>query len=149
MSYQTERRAIEAYLKANWTLTPIGMDGQEFTPTANSIRINIASGATLQGSIGRDANVLHHIGTLTITIYTQGGKGSDAWRAYAETLMGLLFEVSLTNTGAVATTTGGVFVRFSPPQLGDNQPPYIGANFQAPPFHIVNLIAPFVRYETR
>lgn len=150
MTLQQERAAIETYFAAQWAAaTPLGMDAHPFTPINNSVRLTINSGATVQGSIGRTANVIENIGTLTATIYTEGGKGSAAWRGYAETIIGFLHEKSLTTAGIIATTTAGVFVRFSPPQLGDNRHPYIGASFADPPFHIVNVIAPFVRYETR
>jgi hypothetical protein len=148
MTLQLERQAIEAYMRANWTATPLGLDGHAFTPVNNSVLLTIKSGAAMQGSIGRTDNVIHNIGVLTCTIYTEGGKGSAKWRGYAEALQGLLQGVSLTSAGVV-DTTGNVFVRFSPPQLSPNEHPYIGADFADPPFHITNLIAPYVRYSTR
>lgn len=146
MTYQTERSAIETYIAANWG-GPIGFDAQAFTPTAGSLLVTINSGAVLQGSIGRTANVIEHVGTLVLTYYSDGGKGSAAWRGVAETLTDLLFEKSLTTAGIIAGAD--VFVRFSPPQLGDARHPYISASFAETPFHITNLTAPFVRYETR
>lgn len=150
MSYQTERAAIEAYFIAQWAAaTPLGLDGHKFTPVNNSVRLTIQSGAVLQGSIGRTANRIDHVGMLTVTIYTEGGKGSAAWRGYAETIMGFLFETTIDNAGAVITATADAFVRFSPPELSDNRHPYIAASFADAPFHVTNIIAPFVRYEYR
>ncbi|WP_108482261.1 hypothetical protein [Oceaniglobus ichthyenteri] len=151
MTLQNERKAIETYFTTAWTDTtvPVGMDGHEFTPSINSIRLTIKSGAAIQGSIGRIANRIDHIGTLTATIYTAGGEGSAAWRGYAETITGLFFEKSITSAGALITTGTDTFIRFSPPQLGDNRHPYIAADFASPPFHQTNVIAPYVRYSHR
>lgn len=149
MTYQTERIAIERYFRLRWgNRSPIGFDAQPFTPTANSVRLTINSGAVMQGSIGRTANLIEHMGTLTVTIYTEGGKGSALWRDLAETVMGILFNARLTATGAVATGND-CFVRFSPPQASPAEHPYIAASFPSTPFHQTNVIAPFVRYETR
>lgn len=148
MTLQLERFAIETYMRANWTATPLGLDGHPFTPVNNSVSLTIKSGAVLQGSIGRVSNVIENVGILTATIYTDGGKGSAAWRGYAQALQDLLHDVSLTTAGIV-DTTGAIFVRFSPPQLSPNEHPYIGADFSAPPFYIANVIAPFIRYGQR
>ena len=147
MTLQLERSAIETYLAANWSATPIGYDGQAFDPVVNSVRLTIKSGAVMQGSIGRIANRIDNIGLVTLTIYTEGGKGSAAWRGYAETIMGLFFEKTLTSAGIVSASPSTAFVRFSPPEMGDNRHPYIGADFPDPPFHLTNVIAPFVRYQ--
>lgn len=158
MSYQTERSAIETYFVAQWGVTtPIGLDAQKFstfdtdgvTPRFNLVRLTITSGATRQGSIGRTLNRIDHLGLATFQIITEGGKGSAAWRGYAETIMGLFFEKTLTSAGVVITTHADAFLRFSPPELGDNRHPYIAADFPDPPFHLTNVICPFVRYELR
>lgn len=146
MTYALERRAIEAYIAANWTSTPVGFDAHEFTPSANSIHVTINSGAVMQGSVGRVENQKLHFGTVVVQIITEGGKGSAAWRGYAETLFNLFREKRLTSAGVVATTTADVFLRFSPPQSAPNEHPYISASFPAPPFHLTNVTAPFVRY---
>jgi len=146
MTYALERRAIEAYLLANWTGTPIGLDAQEFTPVFNSIRVTINSGMVMQGSIGRVADQKLHFGTLVVEIFTEGGKGSATWRGYAETMINLLMDKRLTNAGAVATTNAGVFLRFSPPQASPQEHPYISASLPEPPFHRTIITAPFVRY---
>lgn len=148
MTYQTERAAIEGYFSAQWgSTTPIGFDGHEFTPAANSVRLTIQSGAVLQGSIGRASNRLDHVGLLTVTVYTAGGQGSAAWRGYAETIINLFRDVTLDSAGAVITATADAFVRFSPPEISErNRHPYIAASFADPPFHITNVSAPFVRY---
>lgn len=143
MSYDAERKAIEAYVKANWSDTPIGYDGHEFTPAFDTIRLTINSGARLQGSIGRVQNRIDHIGTLVVSIYTEGGKGSAAWRGYAEALINALHGVTLGSDGLPITATADAFLRFSP---GD-QHPYVSASFPDAPFHITNVTAPFTRYE--
>lgn len=150
MSYDLERSAIETYFKTQWTdATPIGFDGQKFDPVINSICLTITSGATRQGSIGRTANRIDHVGLATFQIITEGGKGSVKWRPLAETIQGIFFETTIDQNGAVITDTADAFVRFSPPQLGDNRHPYIAASFPDPPFHRTNVIAPFVRYSYR
>lgn len=149
MSYDQERKAIETYIKANWSATPIGYDGHQFTPQADTIRLTINSGARLQGSIGRVKNRIDHIGTLVVSIYTDGGAGSAAWRGYAETMIGLLHGVTLDNAGVPITATADAFLRFSPvgPRGLDEQHPYISASFPDAPFQVTNITAPFARYE--
>ena len=149
MTYQTERLAIETYIAANWSGGPIGFDAQEFTPVAGSIMLTINSGAALQGSVGRALNRINHIGTLTISMFTDGGNGSQAWRGMAETLTGLLFNKRLTSAGVLATLPATTFIRFSPPEIAPNEHPFISASFPVAPLHQTNLIAPFVRYEYR
>jgi len=162
--YQRERIAIEAFFLARWVeftegwaeQVSVAMDGQAFdlqdasgNPIFNRIRLTIKSGAVLQGSIGRTLNRIDHIGTLTATIYTEGGKGSATWRRYAEQLQDMLHGVSIEDDGQIARTTEAVFLRFSPPQLAPNEHPYIAADFDDPPYHITNVVAPFVRYGFR
>lgn len=150
MSYQQERSAIERYFITQWAgATEIGLDGHPFEPEIDSVRLTIASGAVLQGSIGRTANRKDHMGTLTVQIFTDGAKGSGAWRGYAETIITMLEEVTLTTAGVPTTTTAGAFVRFSPPTGTGILHPYIAASFTDAPFTVTNVIAPFVRYETR
>lgn len=147
MTYALERQAIEAYFAALWgATTPIGYDGQTFAPVADSVRLTINSGAVLQGSVGRVANQRLHVGTLVVAIYTDGAKGSVAWRGYAQTIIAGLTDKRLQSSGALATTAANVFLRFSPPQLAPNEHPYISASFKSAPFHITNVTAPFVRY---
>ena len=142
MTYATERRAIERYLQNNWqNRTPIGFDAQDFTVVANSLRISIANGVALQGSIGGTKNRIDYVGNLNIQIITAAGTGSQKWREYAEVLDGLFRDKRLTDQGAVATTSE--FIRFSPEQ----QHPYISGEVSDIPFHIATFVAPFVRYE--
>lgn len=145
--YQNERKAIETYFTTQWgDATPVGPDGQSFEPIADSVRLTINSGAVFQGSIGRMANRKDHVGTLVISIYTEGNLGSSAWRPYADTIIDFLTEKTLTDAGIIATTTAGAFLRFSPPQIAPNEHPYISASFKSAPFHITNITAPFIRY---
>jgi hypothetical protein len=145
--YQNERKAIETYFNAQWAATtPIGFDGQTFTPEADSVQLTIQSGAVLQGSIGRTANRKDHMGNLTVSIYTDGDKGSSAWRGYAETIIGFLMDKTLDDAGAVIATTADAFLRFSPPTQTGIMHPYVSASFKAAPFTQTNIIAPFKRY---
>ena len=147
MSYSDERKAIEAYFKTQWgQKTPIGFDGQEFTPHADSVRLTINSGARLQGSIGRAANRIDHVGTLIVSIYTDGKKGSEAWRCYTDPIIAFLHEKKLDRKGKIITATADAFLRFSPPGSAD-QHPYVSASFKDAPLHITNITAPFHRYE--
>lgn len=162
--YQRERIAIEAFLRERWIefsegwadQTRLVMDGQAFplldaqgNPIFDRIRVTIKSGAVLQGSVGRIRNQHLHIGTLTCSVYTEGGSGSHRWRWYVEKLHDLFHEVSIDKGGAPVAATSDVLVRFSPPQLAPNHHPYVGADFDDPPYHITNFIAPFVRYSYR
>ena len=150
MTLDLERKAIETYFIAQWAgATPIIMDGHGGKPVENSLRLTIQSGAVLQGSIGRVANRIDNLGLVTISIFTAGGAGSTAWRGYAETIESIFFEKTLDQAGALITATADAFVRFSPPQLNDNQHPYVAASFAVPPLHQTNVIAPFVRYSYR
>lgn len=162
--YQLERIAIEAFFRERWVeftegwaeQVYVAMDGQALdlqdangNPVFNRIRLTIKSGAVLQGSIGRQKNRIDHIGTLTATIYTEGGTGSATWRRYAEQLHDMMHGVSIETDGSLARSTEAVFLRFSPPQLAPNEHPYIAADFDDPPYHITNVVAPFVRYSYR
>jgi len=150
MSYELERASIERYFAAQWSAqTPVIWDGQGGEPSTNSVRLTIQSGAVLQGSIGRDQNRMDHVGMVTVTIYTTGGAGSNAWRGYAETITDIFHGVTLDTAGIPITQTADAFVRFSSPQLGDRRHPYIAASFADAPFHITNVIAPFVRYSLK
>jgi len=148
MSLDTGRAAIETYLNANWTASPIGFDDQPFTPTAPSVQLTITDGARMQGSVGQVTNVVNNIGVATITIYTDAAQGSSEWRGYAQALIDLFHNKTLDAAGAVVTSGAQTpLVRFSPPELGDNAHPYIGATFKDAPFRRTNIVCPFVRYE--
>lgn len=149
MTYQNERKTIEKFFTTQWAAaTPVGLDGQEFTPTINSVRLTIASGAVLQGSVGRTANRKDHMGNLTVQIFTDGKKGSAGPRGYVETVISMLMEKTLDNNGAVITSTSDAFLRFSPPTQTGILHPYVSASFKDAPFHVTNVIAPFKRYST-
>ena len=142
MTYALERSAITNYFMAQWAgATPVGLDGQKFTPVYNSVRLTIQSGRAMQGSVGKSPNSILYLGMATVTIYTEGGLGSAAWRGYAETIQTMLFEKTIDSAGVLITTMADSFVRFSPPQLSDGQHPYVAADFDDPPFHLTNIIA--------
>ena len=151
MSLTSGRTAIEAYLQAQWvSAVPMGMDGHAFTVAAPSIRMTITEGAVLQGSIGRTLNQVHQIGLVTFQIFTAGGTGSEEWRGLADTLMDLFHGKTLDAAGAVVTTQAQTaLVRFSPPELGNGAHPYISAMIEDPPYQMVNVMVPCIRYELR
>lgn len=150
MSLQSGRAAIEAYIIANWTDTPMGLDGHAFEVTAPSIRMTITEGRVYQGSIGRVLNEVHQVGIVTFQIFTAGGMGSAEWRGYAQTLMDLFHNVTLDAAGAVVTSGAQTpLVRFSPPKDGGDDHPYIAADLDTVPFRQTNVICGFVRYELR
>lgn len=149
MSYGDERKTIEKYFSTQWAAaTPIGLDGQEFTPSVDSVRLTIGSGAVLQGSIGRSANRKDHMGNLTVSIFTDGKKGSAGPRGYIETVINMLMEKTLDNNGAVITAHADAFLRFSPPTRTGIMHPFVSASFKDAPFHVTNIIAPYTRYST-
>jgi hypothetical protein len=149
MSLDTGRAAIETFLNDRWTETTIGMDGQPFTPVAPCIQLAITDGQRMQGSIGRVRNVINNIGIATVTIYTDAAQGSAEWRGYAQALLDLFHGVSLDRYGNPITNQAQrPLVRFSPPELGDNAHPYLGAQVTEAPFRTTAVVCPFVRYET-
>lgn len=144
MTYQTERAAIEAYLKAQWSDTPIIFDAQKGKAAADTIRLTINNGSAVQGSIGRGANRLDYVGVVQIQIFTEAGKGSAGWRGYAETLDGIFRDARLTTAGAAITAVNQEFIRFSPQQ----QHPYVSGTVTHAGIQSTTFNAPFVRYET-
>lgn len=152
MSYDLERSAIEKRFRDGWAdATPFGLDGQKMTPAENTVQLSIQSGSVEQYSIGRVANKVGHMGTLTVTIYTEGGAGSSAWRGYAETIMGIFHGVTVDQNGVPITTAADAFVKFSPtgPRGQNQMHPYVGASFPDAPFHVTNIIVPFVRFSLK
>lgn len=145
MTYQLERAAIEQYLITGWaSATPLGLDAQTFTPTVNSISLTINGGDVVQGSIGRSANRIEYVGLAQIMIYTEAGKGSAAWRGYAETLKDLFFEARITAAGAAISAVNEEFIRFSP----RGQHPYIAGSQINEGLTMTTFNAPYVRYDT-
>lgn len=145
MTWQTERSAIETYLQTEWAgATAIIMDAHTGTPAVNTISVTINSGLVRQGSIGRASNRIEYIGILQILIYTEPGKGSAAWRGYAETLKGIFFNKRITSAGVGIATVDEEFIRFSP---GEQHPYIAGSDMQAG-MMTTTLNVPFIRYET-
>jgi len=146
MTYQTERAAIETYLNTQWAgATAIGFDRQSFTPAANTIALFIQNGQTVQGSIGRASNRIEYVGLAQILIFTEAGKGSAAWRGYAETLEGIFRNARITSAGVAITDPADEFVRFSP----RDQHPYIAGHSDEISLTTTTLNMPFARYEFR
>lgn len=146
MTYQLERAAIETYINTSWAgATSIGFDRQKFTPSANTISLTINNGQTLQGSIGRASNRIEYIGLVQVLIYTEAGKGSAAWRGYAETLEGIFRNARLDNAGVAITDPADEFIRFSP----HDQHPYVAGSSDDVNLTVTTLNAPFARYEFR
>ncbi len=148
MTYALELTAIETWLDGEWaTAEPtvgLGLAGHDFTPVADSLQLDVLSGMVLQGTIGQSGSNRHdHVGVVRVNIYTEGGKGDQAWRGYFDTLNGILKDKRLKNDGTEETGTGE-FIRFSP----KDQHPYPLMTIQAAPLQITTIYAPFVRYGT-
>lgn len=149
-SLDAGRIAIETYVLASWTATPLGLDGQPFTVTAPSVRMTIIDGAAMQYSIGSTINLIANMGMLAIQLFTDGSLGSSSWRTYAESLLTLFHGKTLDATGALVTAPSQVtLVRFSPPEAGANCHPYIANVTPGTPFRMTNINCPFVRYQRR
>lgn len=149
MSLAQERQLIETFFIANWTATPYGLDGGSFTPAYGmdgrpdvSVSLSIVDGAMMQQSIGQVANSFITPAQITFMIYHDGADGSAAWRGIADSLIDLFFNLQLTNSGAA-------FLRFCPPELGDNRFAQIGPLLTQAPFAVKPVTIPFIRYETR
>lgn len=157
MTLALERQYIEAFFIANWTATPYGLDGGSFTPAygldgrpSASVSLTIIDGAMMQESIGRTANVYITPAQISLNIYHDGAQGSAAWRATADALISLFWNLTLDTSGARVTTSAQVpFLRFNPPQLSDNRFAKIGPLMIEAPFGVKPVTIPFIRYETR
>lgn len=150
MTYALERSALTTFFTAQWAdAAPVILDGHSGTPTDNSLRMTIQSGAAIQGSIGRMSNRINNVGMITFQIYTTGGKGSGLWRGHTDTLSDIFFEKAIDSAGALITAATQTFIRFSPPELGDNRHPYVGATTTTAPFTQTNFNVPFIRYTYR
>lgn len=143
MSFANERKAIEAYFKANYSATAIMWDGHTAEPVADSVRLTILNGAALQGTVGMASNRVDHVGIVAIQIFTDGGAGSQAWRGYADTITALFSGVSLDTAGATGPAPANEFIRFSPA----GEYPSVVSSIDDPPFHITTINAPYTRYE--
>ena len=144
MSYDTERRAIEAYVTAQWGASNVIMDAHAGEPTSGQISLTINNGLTLQGSVGRASNRIEYIGLLQILIYTKAGEGSAAWRGIAETLKGLFLNKRIDNAGVEISAVDDEFIRFSP----RGQHPYVAGSDTQAGMMTTTFNVPFVRYET-
>ena len=157
MSLALERQLIESFFIANWTATPIGLDGGSFTPAYGmdgrpdtSVSLSIVDGDMMQQSIGRVANVYGTPAHIAFMIYHDGALGSSAWRGIADSLINLFFNVAFDTAGAIiATNTQTAFLRFCPPELGDNRFAQLGPLMTQAPFALKPVTIPFIRYETR
>lgn len=150
MSYDNERAAIETYFKTEWEAlsptTPIGFDGQKFTPVAPSVRLTIQTGLALQRSFARPGtNKVETVGVVQVQIFVAGGEGSNAWREWADQVEGIFRNKKITTAGAVATNAAGVFIIFGK----RGQLPYVSSVRADPPFTVATVNAPFVREEAK
>lgn len=145
MSYAGEREAIERFLVTEWGgETALGMDAHKLTIAAPSISLTINNGVALQGSIGRSTNRIEYVGLVQIVIYTEAGKGSAAWRTYADKLRAIFQNARIDENGRRIDAVDEEFIRFSP----QSQHPYIAGTQAEASLHMATFNAPFVRYET-
>lgn len=136
MSYASERAAIEGRFKTMWVTgspsaarTPVGYGSHPFTPVNNSVRITIRNGGAEQMSFGDPGNnIARHVGVIFVEVYTEGGKGTAASRAY-EDLIEAIF---------INQVFDGVRCRV----------PYISGERDEPPFLVRTMAIPFERDET-
>ena len=151
MTTEAGRLAIETYWITAWgSTTPYGLSGQPFIVAAPSVRLTIIEGARRQGTIGRGQNVVNIDGTVMLSIFTDGALGDAPGNVLADAIIDLFHNKTLDAAGAVLTTPGqSALVRFSPPELGADSHPYTSGRFKDPPYNMINVIAPFVRYELR
>jgi hypothetical protein len=154
---ETERTAMEAYVLSTWIDTEVGLVDQPFTPPFGvdgkpvpSLRLSIVNGDRKQATIGGERNRVNTIGVLQIQLMTDAAQGRASWATYADILLGMFDRTTLDETGCDILTTGAAaFIRFSPPELGDNAEPYVAGNKDDGPFRVVTINAPFVRYDLR
>ena len=131
MSFAALRQTIETRLSQQWVTgspsvprTPIGFDGQTFTPVKNSIRLTILDGEGRNASIGAPgSNLVRHAGVIAIQVFTEGGKGTAASRTY-EDLIATIFR---------NWTSGGL-------RCGV---PYVSGSVEEPPFLTRTVMIPF------
>lgn len=135
MTYASERSAIESLFATGWVtgspstpLTPIGFDGQTFTPVKNSVRLTILNGDSRQGSVGTPgSNLARYAGVVALQVFTEGGKGTAASRAYEDAISDIFRN----------KTTGAI--RFGVP--------YVSGSLEEPPFLVRTVMVPFSRDE--
>lgn len=131
MSFAALRQTIETRLSQQWVTgspstprTPIGFDGQAFEPVKNSIRLTILDGEGRNASIGAPgSNLVRHAGVIAIQVFTEGGKGTAASRAYED---------------QIAT----IFRNWTSGNLRCGVP-YIGGTVEEPPFMVRTVMIPF------
>jgi hypothetical protein len=94
MSLDDFRASVEARFKTQWMTgspaalrTPVGFDGQAFTPPtdSSSVRMAILNGEAVNQSMGDPgSNVVRYPGVVMFQIFTPGGAGSKAARDLAD-----------------------------------------------------------------
>jgi hypothetical protein len=123
------RAAIEGRFAAQWVnngqpRTPIGWDGHTFTAVKNSVRLTILDGEGRNASVGAPgSNVVRHAGVVAIQVFTEGGKGTAASRAYEDLIAAIFRNVTIDG------------IRFGVP--------YLGGSLEQAPFLIRTVMVPF------
>lgn len=144
------RLAIVTFFETQWAnATPYGLPEFTFVPTPGSVRMTIAEGDELQGTIGRVQNVANNVGVVMFQIYTAGGTGTKAANELAETLKTMFRNKTLSAAGVVITDPSQAFVRFSPPELGAGCHPKVVSRMVVETLLQTNVNCPFVRYQLR
>lgn len=130
MNSSAIRAAIEGRFATLWVngsqpRTPIGFDGHTFPPSKNSVRLTILDGEGRNASVGSPGtNLVRHAGVVAIQVYTDGGKGTAASRAY-EDLIATIFR---------NVTVDGI--RFGVP--------YVSGSLEQSPYLIRTVMIPYV-----
>jgi hypothetical protein len=90
MSYDAQRIAVQNYVKANWSSTPIVYD--ENDPPVHQmqwIRVTFADAPSFQASIGGSSVRYRHPGLLIIEVYVTEDVGRGAATRYGDTIAAL------------------------------------------------------------
>ena len=148
MSYDIERKVIANHLQANsfYGLTPFGLDGEPVDLVAGGGFIHTLNGEGRAASTGAPgANRHEYVGVMMLTIVTEGGAGSSAGLALADTVITGFTGLKLDEDGGTPDTSSTVVIDFA--QRGFA--PYVSASRQEAPFHRTTINIPFIRTERK
>lgn len=129
MNSNAIRAAIESRFATLWVngaqpRTPIGFDGHTFPPVKNSVRLTILDGEGRNASVGSPGtNLVRHAGVVAIQVFTEGGKGTAASRAYEDQIATIFRNVTVDG------------IRFGVP--------YVSGSLEQAPYLIRTVMIPY------
>lgn len=151
MSYETERIAITNKIQSdNFYGIPqarFALEGEGANvSTPNSGFMIILSGQANQISVGSPGSNLHdYVGVLSITVITEGGKGSSEGKAIADQIINAFTGLKIDENGNIPSNASAMTIDFARNGLA----PYISdARAESPNYRTV-VNAPFVRIERK